>query len=220
MLVDPTPLPLRGKMAWERFRDGVYAAPIEILKHRAQALRWTAPDDDQGQRTGIRLGLDAADSGGDLADGLILRGLMLGELVAFAYLPAAGACYRLKPECWQELPTRVAIDAIRVGVARMPVACLHPQSLEGDLQNRPLFIAVDAGRALLKLRPPSLAQLNKIAKAIIDDHRANTSAKMRKPDFVTRMIQIHPGCSKQLAAYAWAKHAPVAWKRPGRPRRP
>lgn len=202
MLVDPTPLRLRGKMAWERCRDGVCAAPIEILKHRAQALRSTAPDEVQGQRTGIRLGLDAADSVGDLADGLILEGLMLGELVAFAYLPAAGACYRLKPECWQELPTRSRFDAIRVGVARMPVACLLPQSLEGDLQNRPLFIVVDAGRALLKLRPPALAQLDKIAKAIIDHQRADTAAKMRKPDFVTRVIEIHPGCSKQLAANA------------------
>jgi hypothetical protein len=83
--------------------------------------------------------------------------------------------------------------------------------------NRPLFVAVDAKKHLLNLRPPSKGSLKRLATKIVSEHQVSTKRKLRKEDFVSELRRLSPGCSKERAQAAWAKHAPPAWRRPGRP---
>lgn len=220
MLVDPMPHPLQGMMSWERFLDAIRDVPLETLRTRATAICETEIEEDlEPLRMAVRHELQAADEEKHLPDVLIFIGLKLGVVAAYAYLPTAGNCYQLKRLYWSVFSRRwVALEAIETGCTRLPVGGLIPQSIESDLANRPLFVPAGAVKDLLNLRPPSMAALDRLAKKVIADHLVGTTSKMRKRDFVGRVIALAPGCSRERAERAWTNHAPAAWKRPGRPR--
>ncbi|MFN3746472.1 MAG: hypothetical protein ACK4TL_17360 [Hyphomicrobiaceae bacterium] len=219
MLVDPTPRTLHEMMAWEEFRDAIRRHPPETLRTRAQAICVMEIEPDMvALRTGILHELETADEEGDLPETLIFVGLKLGLVAAYAYLPTAGSCFQIKRFCWRCFP-RAGHEAIESGRTRLPTDGLPPQSIESDLANRALFVPASAVKDLLNLRPPSDAALDRIATLVISAHQAQSAAKMRKRDFIDRIIDLAPGCTRERAERAWAKHAPAAWKRPGRPRR-
>jgi hypothetical protein len=215
MLVDPIPKPVRDKISWEAFVEQVNSVPLEILRHRASnvcdEIEYTPV------RNAFRRELEAAELDGDLAEGLILAALKLGILNAYAYLPQASSCFALNSFYWHTFSRRHADRALQTGSASLPITDLVPQSIESDVANRPLFVTADAVKDLLNLRPPSNAALERLATKIISDHQASTTRKLRKRDFVARLMRLSPGCSKNRAQAAWTNHAPPAWRRPGRP---
>lgn len=220
MLVDPTPHPPLGMVAWEKFLDRIRAVPTETLRIRAKAMCALEIEDYEPLRVAMLRELDDAYEEGELPDILIFVGLKLGVFPAFAYLPTAGSCFELKRFYWSTFSRRwIALEAIETGCARLPTSGLIFQSIESDLANRPLFVPAGAVKDLLNQRPPSVASLDKLAKKVIADHQIATALKMRKRDFVDRIRELAPGCSRESAERAWVKHAPAAWKRPGRPRR-
>ena len=220
MLVDPTPYPPLGMVAWEKFLDRIRAVPTETLRVRAKAMCALEIEDFEPLRNAMLRELEDADADGDLPDILIFVGLKLGVFPAFAYLPTAGSCFELKRFYWSTFSRRwIALKAIETGCARLPTSGLIIQSIESDLANRPLFVPAGAEKDLLNLRPPSNDTLDKLARKVIADHHVATPMKMRKRDFVVRLMELAPGCNKERAEAAWTKHAPAAWKRPGRPRR-
>ncbi len=218
MLVDPTPRTPSEMMPWEKFLTAIRATAHEALRVRAKTMCALEIEDFEPLRNAMLRELDDADQDGHLPDGLIFVGLKLGVFPAFAYLPTAASCYEIKRFYWSYFQ-RNALEAIKTGRNRLPDDLLIQQSIESDLANRPLFVPVDAVKDLLNLRPPSLVDLNKLAKKVIDDHRLSSDLKLRKRDFVDRVIAFAPLCNKERAEGAWAKHAPPDWKRPGRPRR-
>lgn len=218
MLVDPTPCPLEEMVPWEKFLQRINDVPAEILKNRAEAI-CEMEIEDNDVRVGFRRELETADADGALANALIFVGLKLGVFPAFAYLPTAASCYEIKRFYWSTFSQSwKALEAIETGCIRLPTNLVR-QSIESDLANRPLFVLVNAEKDILNLRPPSDAALSRMAARIISDHQAQSAAKMRKRDFVKRVVELAPGCNKERAERAWTQHAPAAWKRPGRPRR-
>ena len=218
MFVDPTPRPPSGMVPWEKFLDLIRATALETLRLRAKAMCTLEIEDFEPLRDAMLRELEDADEEGDLPDGLIFVGLKLGVFPAFAYLPTAASCYEIKRFYWSYFQ-RDAREAIETGCARLPTSGLIFQSIESDLANRPLFVPAGAVKDLLNLRPPSVVALDKLARKVIAEHQAGTSMKMRKRDFVRRVMELAPACNKERVEGAWTKHAPAAWKRPGRPRR-
>lgn len=217
MLVDPTPQLVFQKIPLDAFLNEVRSLPPKALRDRARNFCEVEIEDFAPLRIGLAREFELADEEGDLPDVLILGALKLGVLEAFAYHPMAGSCYALRRFFWSTFTRRpVALCAIDTGTALLPLDDLPPQSIDCEMANRALFVAPDAMKVFLNLRPPAVAALEKFAARITSDHVAS-GRRMKKSDFIAALIQLAPGCSKERAAAVWAAHAPKAWRRPGRP---
>jgi len=213
-LVNPEPRDVRVMERWSASRERVHAWPLEKLRARAAQLCATHFPDSTLLRKALERDLADGDEEGNLADVLILAALRTGELTAFIFLPPSAHCFALERFFWSTFFRREdALKAIEDGDAPWPLRDFVPQSIEGRLADCPLFASKAEVKALLKLKPPSEAQLRKSAKGLVAAHK---HAPMKRAQFVSALMAECPGCSAHRAGRAWKEHAPAAWRRPGR----
>jgi len=213
-LVNPEPHNVRSMEAWGAFRLRVHEWPLERLRERGEDLVRQHFADHDGYRDALLRYLTEADEHGDLADALIIAALRLGEITAFVSHPPSSHGYALERFSWKTYfkPTD-ALRAIEEGAAPRPLLEFARQTIERELANRPLFVSKVEASAFLRLKPPSEAQLSKVAMALVDEH---LHAPLKKGDFIAALLERCPGCSAHRAGKAWGDHTPAAWRKPGR----
>lgn len=173
MLLNPEPRSVRSMETWAAFRRRVHAWPLEKLRARGAELVEEHFPNHAGHREALRRYLAEADEEGELADGLILAALRLGEITAFVSHPPSCHGYALEHFTWRTF-FRLAdvLRAIEDGVAPRPLREFVAQSIERELADRPLFIGSRSGWApQTEAAERGAASTSPICKTVLEPRR-------------------------------------------------
>jgi hypothetical protein len=167
----------------------------------------------------IRCQFDRAKVDGDLPTQLLRVALSMGELLAYVLRPEADTAFGLSRALWHTSGSLHDADrSIEIGlfaISNEPYEELQPR---WEIENRPLLVEKDDFQQFVRLRPPSLSQVEQASRKFVSDYeRQYPGQKPRKRDFIEAIMEVLPTCNKAAAQRAWKNYAPRSWKRPGSP---
>jgi hypothetical protein len=223
MLVDTEVIDAKGLVPLRRVVDEVENLPPEQLEMIGDALCAVQEAEYPGIVGRIRAHLEQARADGDLHIQLIRVALSIGELTAHVLRPATDSAYKLSTALWHVTGSLHNTDrSIEKGF--FAIAEINTDELPPlwEIANRPLLVRKREADRLLRIRPPSNAQLRRFAHAIVQEcqrEKLEKNQKILKGDFVKKIMKRLPSCTTTLARRAWKDFVPDSWKRPGRPRR-
>ena len=218
MLIYTEPHDARGMVSLARLLEALQKLPRRQLEEIGERLRAKQEAEDPRFVPFIRERLEEGKADGDLATQILRVALAIGELTAFVLRAYTSDAYPLNTSIWYMVePLHDTDRSIERGILALRGYPTEELPAPWEVDHRPILVRKADVRQFLGLRPPSEAQLNRTAKAIIKKfQRTYPGIRMKKAAFVDEMLATLCGCLKTRALEMWEQHAQTEWREGGR----